>query len=367
MDAPLARRAVDLAFAMNEADIIAFEFAGGEPLLKFDLMRELVAYIENHPARRGRRLFLSLQTNATLLNDERAAWLGGSGIQVGISLDGGAQAQNRGRPMVNGKPSHGALMRGIELLQKHGVSFGALVVLNRHNIGDPEGLARFLLEHRIHGFRLNPVAYLGDARRNWAEVGLEQTDVLAFFRTLMRMMIDHRWLLLEDNLHTMCNFLTSKQRRTRCNRAECGAGDSFQAVAANGDIYPCGRATQSPGLKLGNIRDQSLESLSAPARTNPHIVALRSRRPADFESCSVCSYRQLCHAGCSAQAFERYGTVRHKTPECAFYKTLYPELMHLMAFDRRAFEHLEATSYFDREGVRFDHDFLQAAVPAGVA
>ena len=156
MDAPLARRAVDLAYAMNEAEIIAFEFAGGEPLLKFDLMRELVTYIENHPARRGRRLFLSLQTNATLLNDERAAWLAGSGIQVGISLDGGAQAQNRGRPMVNGKPSHGALMRGIELLQKHGVSFGALVVLNRHNIGDPEGLARFLLEHRIHGFRLQP-------------------------------------------------------------------------------------------------------------------------------------------------------------------------------------------------------------------
>ena len=138
MDAPLARRAVDLAYAMNEAEIIAFEFAGGEPLLKFDLMRELVTYIENHPARRGRRLFLSLQTNATLLNDERATWLAGSGIQVGISLDGGAQAQNRGRPMVNGKPSHGALMRGIELLQKHGVSFGALVVLNRHNIGDPK-------------------------------------------------------------------------------------------------------------------------------------------------------------------------------------------------------------------------------------
>ncbi len=360
MDDALARRAVDLAFAMHEAHTLAFEFAGGEPLLKFDLMRRLVDYIDSHPGRRGRRVFLSLQTNATLITEERAAWLAQSGIQVGISLDGGAQAHNRSRPQVNGKPSHGALMRGIELLQKHAVRFGALVVLNRHNVDDPERLARFLLDHRIYGFRLNPVAYLGDARTNWATVGLDQADVIAFFRKLIDLIVANRWLLLEDNLHTMCVFLTSKQRRTRCARAECGAGDTFQSITANGDIYPCGRATQSPGLKLGNIFDPAIDQLSAPARDNPHILALRARRPADFETCRVCSYRQLCQAGCSAQAYERYGTVRHKTPECEFYKTLYPALMHLVAFEPAAFEHLESSSYFDCEGARFDHDFLPA-------
>jgi uncharacterized protein len=358
MDADLGRRAIDLAFAMTEAHTLAFEFAGGEPLLKFDLLRSLVDYIENHAGRAGRRVFLSLQTNATLITEERAAWLKRSGIQVGISLDGGAQAQNLGRPQVNGKPSHGALMRGIDLLQKHDVRFGALVVLNRNNIGDPEGLAEFLLAHRIHGFRLNPVAYLGDARKNWATVGLEQADVIDFFRRLTDIIVHNRLLLLEDNLHTMCLFLTSKQRRTRCARAECGAGDSFQAIAANGDIYPCGRATQTPAFKLGNVWDKDIDRLSAPARGNEHIQAIRTRRPADFDTCRVCAYRQLCQAGCSAQSYESYGTVRHKTPECDFYKTLYPELMHRLAYDAAAFEHLNASNYFEGEGVRFDHDFL---------
>jgi uncharacterized protein len=88
---------------------------------------------------------------------------------------------------------------------------------------------------------------------------------------------------------------------------------------------------------------------------------LRSRRPADFDDCSHCSYRQLCQSGCSAQAWERHGTVRHKTPECNFYKTLYPSLMSWLSKDAAAFDHLNRCSYFSGEGTRFDHEFLPVA------
>src|SRR5690606_30523991 len=147
------------------------------------------------------------------------------------------------------------------------------------------------------------------------------------FKRFMRGVVARGDMILEDNVHSMINFLTSKQRRTRCMRSQCGAGDTFQSVAANGDIYPCGRATQSPGLKLGNIFDDGVRSLSTPAHGNTRIAEIRARRPHDFDDCSICPYRQLCQAGCSAQAWESHGTVRHKTPECAFYKTLYPWLM----------------------------------------
>jgi radical SAM protein with 4Fe4S-binding SPASM domain len=177
----------------------------------------------------------------------------------------------------------------------------------------------------------------------------------------MAHIVDRKLPLLEDNVRSMCDFLTSKQRRTRCMRTHCGAGDTFQAIAANGDIYPCGRATQSPGLKLGNIFDPGLESLSQPSRSNNVMAQIRERRPADLEGCSNCSYRQLCQSGCSAQAWERYGTVRHRTPECAFYKTLYPYLMLWLSFDEIAFDHLNAYSYFNNEGKRFSRDFAPVA------
>jgi len=357
MNWEIGRKAVDLAMAMTESDTLAFEFAGGEPFLQFSLMKQITSHIRNHPALGGRKLFLSVQTNATLLNDERVQWLKENGIRVGISIEGKAEAQNRGRPQANGRESYPLLERGIELLQAQGVSFGALVVLNRHNAHSVTDLIEFLLEHKIHGFRLNPVVFLGDARHNWNSVGLTQEEIIIYFRELMQQIARGGLLLLEDNVHSMCDFLTSKQRRTRCMRAQCGAGDTFQAVAANGDIYPCGRATQSPGLKLGNVFNPGLVRLSEPAAGNSVIAQIRERRPHGLEDCVTCPYRQLCQAGCSAQAFERYGTVRYRTPECSFYKTLYPYLMRWLSFDAAAFDVLERSSYFGHRGVRVDHDF----------
>jgi uncharacterized protein len=357
MDRNTARKTVDLAFAMHETDTLAFEFAGGEPFLKYELMRETVEYIRNHPLRGNRKLFLSTQTNATLLNEERVRWLKDEDIRVGISIDGGAQSQNMSRPQVNGKESFSKLAKGIDLLHRFEIPFGGLVVLNRANADDPAGLASTMLNLGIHGFRLNPVAYLGDARKNWDKVGLSQEHIINFMKRLMSHIVEQRLPLLEDNVRSMCDFLTSKQRRTRCMRSHCGAGDTFQAIAANGDIYPCGRATQSPGLRLGNIFDPGLTSLSQPSRHNNVMAQIRERRPADLEGCDVCSYRQLCQSGCSAQAWERYGTVRHRTPECSFYKTLYPYLMRWLSFDVAAFAHLNAYSYFNNEGEHFSHDF----------
>lgn len=360
MEVETAERTIDLAFAMREADVLAFEFAGGEPFLRFSLMRRLADYIESHPQRAGRRVFLSVQTNATMLDEERVRWLRDHDVRVGISLDGPGKAQNISRPQVNGGESFSKMMRGLELLQRFEVPFGALVVLNRANIDSPEALADFLVSVGVHGFRLNPVTFLGQARQNWKSVGVEQQEVIDYFNSLMTIISERRLMLLEDNVRSMLDFLTSKQRRTRCMRSSCGAGDTFQAVVANGDIYPCGRATQSPGLRLGNVFEDGIASLSAPARQNELMDQLRSRRPADFDDCARCSYRQLCQSGCSAQAWERHGTVRHKTPECTFYKTLYPSLMSWLSKDGAAFDHLNRCSYFSGEGARFEQDFLPA-------
>jgi uncharacterized protein len=361
MTPEVARRTIDLAFAMGEADSIAFEFSGGEPFLEFALMRELVAYANGHPQRRGRALYFNVQTNCTLLDPERVAWLRDNQIRVGISLDGGPQAHDKSRPLLGGGASSGRLRAGLDLLQTMGVPFGALVVLNRTNVGSVRDLADFLVENDITSFKLNPIAYLGTARAAWDAFGLRQEEVVAYFQDLLELILGEGYPLLEDNLRTMCEFLVSKRRATRCLRSHCGAGDTFQAISAAGDIYPCGRSTQSPGLKLGNVMDPGVTALSTPAQLSPIIFELRERRPRTLEGCVTCPYRQLCQAGCSALAFERYGTVRHKTPECHFFMTLYPHLMRRLSFDADAVSVLNRAGYFDGAGVAVSHAFSEEA------
>jgi radical SAM protein with 4Fe4S-binding SPASM domain len=364
MTREIACRTIDLAFAMEGANSLAFEFSGGEPFLEFTLMRELVSYAQSHPARRERPIFFNVQTNCTLLDEERVSWLLDNEVRVGISLDGGPESHDVSRPLLGGGASSGRLRRGLDLLQTMGVAFGALVVLNRSNVASARALADFLLENDITSFKLNPIAYLGTARGSWDAFGLRQEEVVAYFQELLELITKEDYPLLEDNLRTMCEFLVSKQRATRCLRSHCGAGDTFQAVSAAGDIYPCGRATQSAGLKLGNVMQDDLITLSEPARRSPIILEIRDRRPRTLEGCVTCPYRQLCQAGCSAQAFERYGTVRHRTPECHFYKTMYPYLMRRLSFDLDAVETLNRAGYFDGRAVLMDREYGRAAAHA---
>jgi uncharacterized protein len=366
MTPEIARRTVDLAFGMSEARVLGFEFSGGEPFLKFGLMRQLVAYIQSHPLRNGRRVFLSVQSNGTLLTAERVQWLKDNQVSIGISLDGQPWSQNVSRPMLNGTQSFQQLLRGIDLLQRAQVPFGALVVLNRSNVGSVHELIDFCLDNDITSFKLNPVSFLGTAQQNWDNVGLTQEEVVEYFIQLIALIGNRGYPLMEANVYTMLQFLTSKQRTTRCLRSHCGAGDTFQAISAAGDIYPCGRSTQTPALKLGNVLDVALASLSAPARHNPYIEEIRSRRPSNLEGCPDCEYRQFCQAGCSAQAFEKYGTVRHHTPECHFFKTLYPHLMYELSFSPAMFKVFERIGYFGKDGVLI-HDEYGSATRTSVA
>lgn len=353
-----AHRAVDLAFAMTEAEVLAFEFAGGEPFLEFGLMRDLAAYIQHHPQREGREIALNAQTNGTLLDEERVRWVVDNDVHLGLSLDGDPISQNLSRPKLGGGESFTDLRHGLDLLQRAGVGFGALVVLNRSNVGSVQRLADFLVDNGISGFKLNPVAFLGTARHTWGDVGITQEEVVDYFQELMSLIVAQRYPLLEDNVRTMCQFILSKRRPTRCLRSHCGAGDTFQSVSAAGDVYPCGRATQSPGLKLGHVED-GWTSLSEPGRRSLVIAEIRERRPDGLDDCSTCSYRQLCQSGCSAQAWERYGTVRHKTPECHFYLSMYPWLMEWLSRDLDAVRHLESMQYFGGGVELFDHDLLR--------
>lgn len=365
MDRETALRAVDLAYAMTEAETLAFELSGGEPFLEFGLMRELVDHIHTLARLDGRPVAINVQTNCTLLDAERVAWLRDNDIQVGISLDGNPKSHDRSRPLLGGKGSFERVIRGIDLMQREDVAFGALVVLNRFNINDPEGLLEFLVENGITGFKLNPVAYLGTARDTWTDIGVTSEEALDFTRKAMELVATRGYPVVESNIRTMCEFLVSKRRSVRCLRGHCGAGDTFQAVSANGSIYPCGRSTQSPGLLLGSVHDESLVSLSEAGRRNLRIAEIRTRRPDSLADCRTCAFRQLCQSGCSAEAFERHGTVLHKTPQCHYFHEGYPWLMRWLAFDAGALAMLSHYEYFGPQGAVLCHrDHFPAREPA---
>lgn len=97
MSAETAERALDAAFR-SPSPYLKIEFQGGEPLLNFGLIKEVVVEAERRNESEGRDLSFVIATNLALLDDEVLEFCGEHDIYISTSLDGPADLHNRNRP-----------------------------------------------------------------------------------------------------------------------------------------------------------------------------------------------------------------------------------------------------------------------------
>ena len=125
-------------------DEVVFSWQGGEPtLLGLEFFRKVVE-LEARYKKPHQRIENDLQTNGTLLDDEWAAFLKQHNFLVGLSCDGPKRLHDHYRVTKGGEPTHDKVMAAARLLQKHGVPFNALCVVNRENAKYPLDVYRFL-------------------------------------------------------------------------------------------------------------------------------------------------------------------------------------------------------------------------------
>ncbi len=127
-------------------DEVTICWQGGEPTLAgLDFFREAVALQDKHK-RPGQRVANALQTNGTLLDDPWCRFLREHDFLVGISVDGPVRFHDHYRVTNRGAGSYDAVMRGLAHLQRHGVEYNILCVLNAANVDHPDEVFRHLLK-----------------------------------------------------------------------------------------------------------------------------------------------------------------------------------------------------------------------------
>ena len=98
----------------------------------------------NKHARPGMVFENTMQTNGTLLDDEWCEFFKENDYLIGISIDGPRHLHDTYRLDKGGGPTFDRVMRGLRLLQKHGVEYNILVAVNRTNADYPLEVYRFL-------------------------------------------------------------------------------------------------------------------------------------------------------------------------------------------------------------------------------
>jgi uncharacterized protein len=97
----------------------------------------------------------SMQTNATLIDDDWCRFFRRSGVAVGVSADGPAHLHDAHRRTRRDRGTHAAVVRGIERLRAHGVPFHAIAVVGRQTLAEPDAFFDWFLEQGVHELGCN--------------------------------------------------------------------------------------------------------------------------------------------------------------------------------------------------------------------
>ncbi|MDR3688121.1 MAG: anaerobic sulfatase-maturation protein [Fimbriimonas sp.] len=296
----------------QSAPVVTFAWHGGEPTLLGIPFFERALEIQARYAK-GKTIENAFQTNGVLLDDKWGEFLAKNKFLIGISIDGPEELHDVYRTNKGGRPTHSQVMRGLRVLQKHGVEFNTLSVVNRKNSYQPLEVYHFLKEIGSEfiqfipiveqlasepdedGIRMpKPYANPSSKVADWSVEPLQYGIFLqTIFDEWVRHDADKIYVQMFDvALQSWLNFVPSL-----CVFAPtCG---NAMAMEHNGDLYSCDHFVY-PEDKLGNIMELPLAKLAASPQQFEFGNAKRDTLPAQ---CRNCDYRFACNGGCPKHRF----------------------------------------------------------------
>lgn len=130
-------------FASQPAGPVEVAWQGGEPTLRGLAFFRRACELSAELARPDQQVHHSLQTNATLIDEEWAAFLAEHSFLVGVSMDGPARLHDVFRVNKGGRGTHAQVLRGWQALQAHGVETNVLCALHPANQDHPLDVYRY--------------------------------------------------------------------------------------------------------------------------------------------------------------------------------------------------------------------------------
>jgi len=277
-------------------------FFGGETLMNFRLLQEVVGYATAKGDAQGCKVGFSLTTNATLLTDEIIAFLSENAIGVTVSMDGPPDLQNKRRVYKSGKGSYEVIEPRLrKLIAGHKTRAITARVTLTDGVTDVIRIFRHLKEDLgFHEVGFAPVTDAGRRDYSLDEDGM--VSVLDQFHELADEWLEYA---LRGKMHGFSNVSeTIGELIQGTNKSHpCGAGIGLLGVSPSGDLSPCHRFTDADTHSLGTIATGIDHSKRDDFLSKGHVGA-------KYE-CQTCWARPLCAGGCHHEAFVRYGDTGH--------------------------------------------------------
>lgn len=322
---------------------VLFTWHGGEAFMRpLSFYRKAVELQRRYA--RGRRIDNCIQTNATLITEEWCRFLHDNRWLVGVSIDGPQEFHDEYRRTATGRPSFHKVMQGIRLLNRYGVEWNAMAVVNDFNADYPLDFYHFFKKIGCRYIQFTPIverlvvdkatgkkrlATTADAAQDavMAEYSVDSEQwghfLCAIFDEWVRRDVGSVFIQLFDS--TLANW-TGAQPGVCTMAAYCGHA---AVMEFNGDVYSCDHFV-FPQYRLGNIRERTLTEMLYSTEQQTFGAM---KKDSLTRQCRECEYLFACNGECPKNRFTTsvYGEQGHNYL-CAGYKRFFRHVAPYMDF-----------------------------------
>ena len=276
------------------------DFFGGEPLMNFQVVKELVAYARSIEAESGKHFRFTLTTNGMLIDDEVIDFANREMSNVVLSLDGRKEIHDRNRVDYAGRGSWETIVPKFQKLVKarDGKNYYMRGTFTHANPDFLEDI-KTMLELGFTELSMEPVVCAAGDPAALTEEDLP--IVTRQYEDLARLMLARR---REGRPFTFYHYMLDLSGGPCIYKriSGCGSGTEYMAVTPWGDLYPCHQFVGEEKFRLGDVW-QGVTNEAVQEEFAACNVYAR-------EECRTCWARLYCSGGCAANAYHATGSVR---------------------------------------------------------
>ena len=269
------------------------DFFGGEPLMNFEVVKDLVAYGRELEKNHNKRFRFTITTNGVLLDEDKMEFINENMDNIVLSLDGRKEVNDNMRTTVGGKGSYDIIVpKFIEMADKRGdKDYFVRGTFTSNNLD----FTRDALEFYNLGFKkisIEPV--VTDPKEEYAIKEEHLDTILNEYEEFSKEYIKIKKM---DKDFTFFHFMIDlNQGPCLIKRATgCGAGSEYMAVTPEGDLYPCHQFVGNDDFKLGDVFNGVINSDIREKFKQSNVFSK--------EECKTCWARFYYSGGCHANAY----------------------------------------------------------------
>lgn len=275
------------------------DFFGGEPLMNFDVVKQLVAYGREQEVLHDKKFRFTLTTNGILLDDDIIEFINQEMSNVVLSIDGRKEVNDFMRPARNGKGSYDVILPKFKKVaeSRNQTNYYVRGTFTHHNL-DFAADVLHLADLGFEQISVEPV--VAAPEESYAIKEEDIARICEEYDALAKEMIERKKKGRGFHFfHFMIDLTGGPCVAKRLSG--CGSGTEYLAVTPWGDLYPCHQFVGTEEFLMGNVFDGVIKT---DIRDEFKLCNVYAK-----EKCKECFARFYCSGGCAANSFHFHGTI----------------------------------------------------------